>query len=77
MLVLTRKSGESIMIGQESEIKILSVDKGTVKIGIEAPREVSVYRMELFQAIKAENIRAAASISSLETLSELLKNRDK
>ena len=77
MLVLTRKSGESIMIGQESEIKVLSVDKGTVRLGIEAPREVSVYRMELFEAIKRENIQAAGSIASLSKLSELLKKQNR
>ncbi len=77
MLVLTRKSGESIVIGQECKIKILSVDKGTVRLGINAPREIAVYRMELFEAIRNENIRAARSLPALsKQLGELLSKQN-
>lgn len=65
MLVLTRKSGESIIIGEDIEIKILSVDGDAVRLGIRAPREVAVHRSELFEEIKAENLRALRSAARL------------
>ena len=61
MLVLSRKVGESILIGGNIEVKVLKVDKNTVKIGIEAPREFKVYRKELYEKIVQENLQAARS----------------
>lgn len=58
MLVLTRKKDESIMIGDQIEVKILSVDGDTVKLGIIAPKEVKVHRSEVFSAIAQENKKA-------------------
>jgi len=55
MLVLSRKKNESIMIGDTIEIKIISVDGDLVRIGIEAPRNLDVYRKEIFDAIQEEN----------------------
>lgn len=52
MLVLTRKVGESIRINDDVIIKILSVDRGQFKIGIDAPKEVRVHREEVYQRIK-------------------------
>lgn len=54
MLVLTRKTGESIKIGDHVTVKILSVRAGQVKIGIEAPKETPVYREEIYERILAE-----------------------
>ena len=71
MLVLERKSDESVMIGDNIRIKILKVQGNSVRIGIEAPREVLVYREEIYEQIKKENI--AASGVSLEQLEKLLK----
>ena len=74
MLVLTRKSGESIVIGQDIEVKVLSVEGGTIRIGVDAPREVPVYRREVFEAIKEENIRAVRSATVLgRQLEDILK----
>jgi carbon storage regulator len=54
MLVLTRKSNQSIMIGDEIEISVLSVMGDKVRIGIQAPRSIPVYRREVYIAIQRE-----------------------
>ena len=54
MLILTRKIGEVIMIGEDIVVKVLGVRSGQVKIGIEAPRELPVHRHEIFERIKSE-----------------------
>ncbi|MDR3211021.1 MAG: carbon storage regulator CsrA [Planctomycetota bacterium] len=59
MLVLSRRKDEIIMIGDDIEITIVDVRGDTVRLGIQAPREVSVYRKEIYDAIQAENIAAA------------------
>ncbi|RLC19748.1 MAG: carbon storage regulator [Deltaproteobacteria bacterium] len=63
MLVLTRKVDEKIKIGDNIVVSILSVEGGGVKIGIDAPREVTILRMEVLEQIKKENIAAAAKES--------------
>ncbi|MBO8164285.1 MAG: carbon storage regulator CsrA [Brevibacillus sp.] len=55
MLVLSRKKNESIMIGDAIEIKVIAVEGDTVRIGIEAPRDVEVHRKEVYVTIKEEN----------------------
>jgi len=55
MLILTRKMGEIIMIGENIMVKVLGVRSGQVKIGIEAPRELPVHRHEIFERIKSES----------------------
>ena len=60
MLVLTRKADEKIKIGDHIVISILSIEGSIVKIGIEAPREVTILRMEVLEQVKNENIAAAA-----------------
>ena len=52
MLVLSRKSNESLMIGDNIEIIVLEIREGNVKLGIKAPREVSVHRQEVYNEIK-------------------------
>ena len=54
MLILTRKIGEVIMIGDDVVVKVLGVRSGQVKIGVEAPRSLSVHRHEIFERIKSE-----------------------
>jgi len=58
MLVLSRKLNESIMIGDQVEIMVLEIRDNYVKLGIKAPREVSVHRQEVHQEILEENQRA-------------------
>ena len=62
MLVITRKSGERICLGDEITITVLDIVGSTVRLGIEAPAEVKVYRHEIWAAIREEN-RAAAEAS--------------
>ena len=54
MLILTRKVGESIMIGDSVEVKVLGLRAGQVKIGIEAPKDLKVHREEIYERIRAE-----------------------
>ncbi len=61
MLILTRKVGEIIMIGDDIVVKVLGVRSGQVKIGIEAPRELPVHRHEIFERIKSEEGAAEKS----------------
>ncbi len=78
MLVLTRKSGESLMIGDEIEITVISIRGNQVKIGVRAPQEVTVYRKELYERIKQENLEAArAQKESASALARLLGKRRK
>lgn len=63
MLVLSRKKDESIMIGDQIEIKILAIEGEQIKIGIVAPKTVKVHRSEVFEAIQAQN-KEALSVST-------------
>lgn len=56
MLVLTRKTNQSIMIGDDVEISILSVSGDKVRIGIAAPREVGIFRKEVYAALNPEDL---------------------
>jgi carbon storage regulator len=58
MLVLTRKPGEAIVVGDNIQVKVISVDGDQVKIGIEAPQSLKIYRHELYEAIQQENKEA-------------------
>lgn len=63
MLILTRKIGESIMIGDDIKINILGVRGGQVRIGLEAPNEVPVHREEIYFRIQKEK-QSAISVNS-------------
>ena len=58
MLVITRKKGESLMIGDDIEITISKIEDGSVKVGIEAPKNISILRKELYEQVKDENKQA-------------------
>lgn len=67
MLVLTRKPGETVMLGENIQVKIVSVDGEQVKIGIEAPKSLKIYRREVYDAIQQEN-KAALKATDLSIL---------
>lgn len=72
MLVFTRKKGESLVIGNEIEVTILNIGSGGIKVGITAPRHISVHRQEVYEAIRRENMAASKSqIPSLDVLKNL------
>jgi carbon storage regulator len=58
MLVLTRKTGEGIMIGDEIEIRVNRIEADFVKIAIRAPRSLTIYRNEVYKQIKESNLGA-------------------
>ncbi|OKP85724.1 carbon storage regulator CsrA [Paenibacillus sp. P32E] len=60
MLVLSRKKGESIVIQDQIELTILSVDGDTVKVGISAPKHVDIFRKEVYLSIQEANRESAA-----------------
>lgn len=74
MLVLSRKKGESIQIGQDIELTIVQIDGEQVKIGIKAPKQVEIYRKEIFEEIQQANT-AALNIpkDALEALTKAMK----
>jgi len=72
MLVLARKLDESIVIGDNIVIKVVSIENGVVKLGIDAPKEVSIMRNELLEEVREQN-RAAVHISDTTEISELNK----
>ena len=71
MLALSRKKGEAIVINNNIEISVLEVKGDQVKIGISAPKEVPIYRKEVYVQIQEAN-KEAADVSGLEALKNLL-----
>lgn len=58
MLVLTRKTNQSIMIGDDVEVSVLAVSRDKIRLGITAPREIPVFRKEIYLSIKEEQVMA-------------------
>jgi carbon storage regulator len=71
MLVLTRKVNEEIKLGAEITIKILSISENQIKIGIDAPKDIQIYRNEVFEKVKENTV--AASKASVQKETDLLK----
>ncbi len=78
MLVLTRKLGEVIKIGDRIKVVVVSVEGGSVKLGVEAPDEIPVHREEIYQKIASENKAASAQIDreKAKTLKNILPKSD-
>lgn len=64
MLILSRKPDESIVIGDNISIKVISIDRGSVKLGFEAPPNTLILRAELKEAVASENKKASVDISN-------------
>src|SRR6185369_14199906 len=78
MLVLTRKSNQSIMIGDDIEVSVLSIMGEKVRIGIQAPRDIPVFRKEVYLEIQQENVAAGASArAEVDDALKKLSSKDK
>ena len=75
MLILSRKTDESIIINENITVKVVSIDKGVVKLGIDAPADISILRSELTEAVTNTNKESAFHIDSsiLKKLSKTLR----
>lgn len=71
MLILQRKEGESLLIGEEVEVTVLAVEAGRVRLAIQAPREVPILRSELKAAAQTNREAADEEVSPLELLNAL------
>jgi len=77
VLVLSRKLEESIMIGDQIEIKVIAIQGETVKLGITAPRSIPVHRKEVYEEIQRENILAATTgpgMDQMDILKQIFKD---
>lgn len=72
MLALTRKKGESLVINNNVEITVLDIRGDQVKIGISAPKDVPIYRKEVYLQIQKEN-EAASNVDNVAVINNLLK----
>ena len=73
MLVLTRKLGEGLVLGSDISLKILEIHKNQIKLGISAPSDVRIYRNEVYEQIKKENLQA--SNTKLDVLRSVIGNK--
>ncbi len=71
MLILSRKKEESIIIDENIEVKIISIDEGKVRLGISAPKNVEIHRKEVYLQIQNENKAAASSKLDLNDIKKL------
>lgn len=75
MLILSRKKDESIIIDGNIEIKIVDIEDGKVKIGIDAPRNIDIMRKELYKRIQEENLAAVNTTVKLDDMKKLFKKK--
>lgn len=73
MLVLTRKTKESITIGKDVQVTVLEIRGSQVRLGIKAPKEMPVNRTEIYELILQENVNASRAPIALDGLPELVK----
>lgn len=72
MLALSRKVNESIMLGNDIEVTVLEIKGDQVKIGVKAPKNVSIFRKEIYVQIEEENKKAAEQTADRETIEKTL-----
>ncbi len=79
MLSLTRKIGESVIIGDNIEVVVSSVKGDQIKLGFIAPKEVEIYRKEIFEQIQLENLKATKNSTpqSLKEITEKINTKSK
>jgi carbon storage regulator len=77
MLVLTRRAGESLMIGDEIEISVIEVQVDKAKIGITAPKNIRILRKELIDEVRSTNAQAADVSLSLDALADAVRAKGK
>jgi len=77
MLILKRKLGESIIIDDQIEVQVVSVEGETVKLGISAPQHIQILRKELVESILQENKKAGSQMLDQAALLQLLHNVNK
>jgi len=77
MLILSRRSNESIMIGDSIEISVVDIKGDQVKLGIRAPKTVKVYRKEVYESIQRENKEAVLSKGDLPSLDSYFNSKHK
>lgn len=78
MLILSRKTGEVIKIGDEVTLHVIDISKGFVKIGIDAPEHIKILREEVYERVRDENIQAAqGGVSGLFKAADILKRKVK
>jgi carbon storage regulator len=76
MLVLTRKKGQSLMIGHDIEISIIDIQGDQVRIGINAPKNITIHRKEIYEEIRKENLSAIVSKNTdIQALNEKFKKK--
>jgi carbon storage regulator len=76
MLVLARKVGQSIVIGDNIELTVIEVRGEQVRIGVQAPRSIAVHRKELLEQVRAGNMEAAAQQIAEDGISEFMTKSD-
>ncbi len=74
MLILSRKLEEAIWLGDNIKIKIMGIEKGTVKLGIEAPSDVTILREELKEAVADVNKQASSTRDQLHELQDFMSS---
>lgn len=77
MLVLSRKKDETIILDNKIEVRVLEIKGDQVRLGVVAPKEIKVYRGEIFEAIAEENRQAQYSAGALAALKEILSKDEK
>jgi carbon storage regulator len=75
MLILTRKLGERITIGDDISVTLLEIKGSQVRLGIEAPKGIGIYRQEIYERIRQQNLRASeVTASDLSEADSLLRS---